>query len=141
MTWANLGLFYLYHNDIELANEAFYKAQVLNPDYTPAWIGQGLVAASHKDHKEEYALFAHAITLPATVVSLGTFVDVSLLTCFSRMPTLPSPNDCSTGSTPAPTMKFHQKPLRLLSSYWIGFVDDSHMMRTLSICSASSVKG
>lgn len=66
-TWTNLGLFYLYHSDVELANEAFYKAQVLNPDYTLAWIGQGLVAASHQDHKEEYALFAHAITLPATV--------------------------------------------------------------------------
>ena len=62
-------MFYLHHGDLELANEAFYKAQVLNPDYTLAWVGQGLVAASHGDAKEEYALFAHAITLPTAVVS------------------------------------------------------------------------
>lgn len=67
VTWTNLGFFYLYHGDNELANEAFYRAQVLNPDYTLAWIGQGLVAAHNGDHQHEYALFEHAVSLPSTV--------------------------------------------------------------------------
>ncbi|EKM54043.1 uncharacterized protein PHACADRAFT_145635 [Phanerochaete carnosa HHB-10118-sp] len=68
VTWANLGLFYLYHDDTELANEAFYRAQVLNPDYTLAWVGQAVVAARNGDHRHEHALFEHAITLPSAVV-------------------------------------------------------------------------
>ncbi|GJE96722.1 TPR-like protein [Phanerochaete sordida] len=67
VTWTNLGLFYLYHGDTELANEAFYRAQVLNPDYTLAWVGQGLVAAHNGDHQHEHALFEHAVTLPIAV--------------------------------------------------------------------------
>jgi hypothetical protein len=55
---------------VELANEALYRAQVLNPDYTLAWVGQGLVAEVNQDHKHEYALFEHAVTLPATVVRI-----------------------------------------------------------------------
>ena len=73
VTWTNLGFFYLYHEDNELANEAFYRAQVLNPDYTLAWIGQGLVAAHNGDHQHEYALFEHAVSLPSTVVRDPSF--------------------------------------------------------------------
>lgn len=88
-------MFYLHHGDRELANEAFYKAQVLNPDYTLAWVGQGLVAAMHGDHKEEYALFAHAITLSTAVVSHPSISSARpLLNIPSRMPTSLSPSDC-----------------------------------------------
>lgn len=72
MTWTSLGYLYLHHEDGELANAAFYRAQVLNPDYTLAWVGQGLVAAMNKDHQEEYKLFEHATTLPTTVVCAFT---------------------------------------------------------------------
>ncbi|KAJ3553260.1 hypothetical protein NM688_g3709 [Phlebia brevispora] len=65
-TWANLGFLYLYHSDIELANEAFYKAQVLDPDFAPAWVGQGLVATLNGHHQEAISLFEHAtgMTIP-----------------------------------------------------------------------------
>ncbi|KAI0644651.1 TPR-like protein [Trametes meyenii] len=66
-TWTNLGLFYLHHEDPELANEAFYKAQTLDPDYALAWVGQGLVATANGHNKEARALFEHATTLTATV--------------------------------------------------------------------------
>ncbi|OJT10137.1 Superkiller protein 3 [Trametes pubescens] len=65
-TWSNLGLFYLHHEDAELANEAFYKAQTLDPDYALAWIGQGLVATVNGHDREARALFEHATTLTAT---------------------------------------------------------------------------
>ncbi|EMD32118.1 hypothetical protein CERSUDRAFT_119089 [Gelatoporia subvermispora B] len=62
-TWTNLGFFYLYHEDAELANEAFYKAQVLDPDYALAWVGQGLVATINGHDHDARALFEHAIGL------------------------------------------------------------------------------
>ncbi|GBE81379.1 Superkiller protein [Sparassis crispa] len=67
ITWTNLGLFYLYHDDAELANEAFYKAQTLDPDYAPAWVGQGLVATANGHDADARALFEHAVGLTATV--------------------------------------------------------------------------
>ncbi|KAH9858634.1 TPR-like protein [Lenzites betulinus] len=66
-TWTNLGLFYLHHEDTELANEAFYKAQTLDPDYALAWVGQGLVATANGHDKDARALFEHATTLTAIV--------------------------------------------------------------------------
>ncbi|KAI0674837.1 TPR-like protein [Trametes maxima] len=65
-TWTSLGLFYLHQEDTELANEAFYKAQTLDPDYALAWVGQGLVATANGHDKEARALFEHATTLTAT---------------------------------------------------------------------------
>ena len=67
-TWTNLGMFYLHNEDIELANEAFYKAQTLDPDYALAWVGQGLVATANRHDKEANALFEHATGLTAAVV-------------------------------------------------------------------------
>ncbi|KAJ2092060.1 Superkiller protein 3 [Coemansia sp. RSA 986] len=42
--WANLGYLYMHHGDIELANKAFYKAQTVDPEFTPGWIGQAIIA-------------------------------------------------------------------------------------------------
>lgn len=67
-TWTNLGLLYLYHSDVELANEALYRAQTLDPDYTLAWVGQGLVAVANGHDVDAQTLFEHAVTLSADVV-------------------------------------------------------------------------
>ena len=61
-------MFYLHHEDVELANEAFYKAQTLDPDYALAWVGQGLVATANSHDREASALFEHATGLTAAVV-------------------------------------------------------------------------
>lgn len=61
-------MFYLHHEDVELANEAFYKAQILDPDYALAWVGQGLVATANSHDREASALFEHATGLTAAVV-------------------------------------------------------------------------
>ncbi|KAJ2553131.1 Superkiller protein 3 [Coemansia sp. RSA 1933] len=42
--WANLGYLYMHHGDVELANRAFSKAQTIDPEFTPGWIGQAIVA-------------------------------------------------------------------------------------------------
>ncbi|KAK0207900.1 superkiller protein 3 [Desarmillaria ectypa] len=66
-TWTNLGLLYLYHNDVELANEALYRAQTLDPDYTLAWVGQALVATANGHESDARALLEHAVGLASSV--------------------------------------------------------------------------
>ncbi|SNX81782.1 related to antiviral protein SKI3 [Melanopsichium pennsylvanicum] len=61
--WSNLGLLYLDHNDVELANEAFIKAQTVDPDYGAAWVGQALIAKHYGDHRASRVLFEHAVSL------------------------------------------------------------------------------
>lgn len=67
--WTNLGLLYLNNEDLVLANEAFLKAQTLDPDYTLAWVGQGLVASSNNHAEDANALFEHAVSLTADLVN------------------------------------------------------------------------
>ncbi|KAI0027005.1 TPR-like protein [Vararia minispora EC-137] len=66
-TWTNLGLLYLYNDDPELANEAFYRAQTLDPDYHLAWVGQGLVATKNGHFADSRILFEHAVSLTTEV--------------------------------------------------------------------------
>ncbi|GAA5985800.1 hypothetical protein JCM11641_006210 [Rhodosporidiobolus odoratus] len=64
--WTNLGLFYLVHGDEDLANQAFLKAQVLDSEWTAAWIGQATLADMAGHAVEAAVLLEHAFTLPNT---------------------------------------------------------------------------
>ncbi|KAJ2161270.1 Superkiller protein 3 [Coemansia sp. RSA 552] len=44
MPWTNLGFLYLQHGDIELANKAFSRAQMVDPEFVPGWLGQAIIA-------------------------------------------------------------------------------------------------
>lgn len=66
--WTNLGLLYLYYNDLELANEALLRARILDPDYTLAWVGQAIVAAENGHDADARGLLEHAVGLSADVV-------------------------------------------------------------------------
>lgn len=68
-TWVNLGLLYLYHGDVELANEAMYRAQALDPDNTLAWVGQFFIARTNGETSDASLLLEHAVSLPTPVVS------------------------------------------------------------------------
>ncbi|KAJ1728795.1 Superkiller protein 3 [Coemansia biformis] len=46
MPWANLGFLYFQHGDVELANKAFSRAQMLDPAAILVWLGQALIAES-----------------------------------------------------------------------------------------------
>lgn len=66
--WTNLGTLGLLQNDLELANEAFTRAQSTDPDYGHAWLGQGFVALlAHEEIKEAAkdarGLFTHAMEI------------------------------------------------------------------------------
>ncbi|KAJ3899280.1 superkiller protein 3 [Lentinula edodes] len=66
-TWTNLGLLFYYHNDFELANEAFYRAQSADPDYTLAWFGQALIAITNGHTSGATSILEHAVGLANTV--------------------------------------------------------------------------
>lgn len=62
-TWTNLGALYLLQNDTELAHQAFSRAQSQDPDYSLAWIGEGIVALLFGDANEALSHFTHAFEL------------------------------------------------------------------------------
>lgn len=62
-TWTNLGALYLLQNDLELAHQAFSRAQSQDPDYSLAWLGEGLVALVTGDTNEALSHFTHSFEL------------------------------------------------------------------------------
>ncbi|KAJ1876423.1 Tetratricopeptide repeat protein 37, partial [Coemansia sp. S17] len=44
LPWANLGFLYLHNGDIELANKAFSRTQMVDPEFVPGWLGQAMIA-------------------------------------------------------------------------------------------------
>ena len=61
--WTNLGALYLIYNDLQLAHEAFTRSQSTDPDYSRAWLGQGLLAQSLGELDEARNLFTHAFEI------------------------------------------------------------------------------
>lgn len=62
--WTNLGMLYLRHRDHELAEQAFLRAQTLDPEWAPCWLGRAMVLADrHSDDRLSRSLFHHAISL------------------------------------------------------------------------------
>lgn len=72
-----MGLLYLLHSDLELSNQAFSKAQSLDPDYVPAWVGQAYVANLWGSN-EAVGLFEHSYEISGGgyIVSLNPFVNL-----------------------------------------------------------------
>lgn len=62
-TWTNLGALYLLQNDVQLAHDAFTRAQSTDPTFSHAWVGQGLIALMTDDAKEADLLFTHAMEI------------------------------------------------------------------------------
>ncbi|KAG1851683.1 superkiller protein 3 [Suillus subluteus] len=67
VAWTKIGLLYLYHNDIDLATQAFTRAQTLDPDHTLAWIGQALIATANGHEADARTLLEHAVSMTADV--------------------------------------------------------------------------
>ncbi|KAJ3035493.1 Tetratricopeptide repeat protein 37 [Rhizophlyctis rosea] len=57
--WSNLGYLYLILGDLDLANQAFGKAQFVDPDWSVAWLGQAYIAEK-LGSSEAFELFEHA---------------------------------------------------------------------------------
>lgn len=61
--WTNLGTLYLLQNDVQLANEAFTRAQSTDPDFSHAWLGQGMLALLVGNSHEAHGLVTHAFEI------------------------------------------------------------------------------
>lgn len=61
--WTNLGLFYIAHDEHELANEALLRAQTVDPDWAAAWVGQSLLAQAAGHAPQATSLLEHASSL------------------------------------------------------------------------------
>lgn len=61
--WTNLGTLYTTQNDLQLANDAFSRAQSADPEYALAWVGQGLIASLLGDIDQALELFEHAFEI------------------------------------------------------------------------------
>jgi hypothetical protein len=84
VAWTNLGLLYLHHGDLQLANEVLYHAQTLEPDHAVAWIGQILVATADNRNMEADLVLEHAMSLVPSVVR-GRLSWMSSLCCSDIM--------------------------------------------------------
>ena len=62
VSWTNLGVLYLLHEDLRLAHECFKKAQALEPEYSIAWIGQAFIAQT-VDREQSIDFFRHSAEL------------------------------------------------------------------------------
>lgn len=62
-SWSNLGVFYLMHGDIKLANKAFSRAQQSDTSFLNAWIGQAWIAELIGENDEAMDLFRHCTQL------------------------------------------------------------------------------
>lgn len=74
VAWTNLGLLYLHHQDLELADQAFLRAQVLDSNYPLAWLGQGLAASAHGCEPDAELIFEHIVGLETTIVRLTVII-------------------------------------------------------------------
>ncbi|CAF3398891.1 unnamed protein product [Rotaria socialis] len=62
VVYTNLGFLYYRHENIDLANKAFSKAQQTDPTHSLAWIGQALIAEKI-DYNESIDLYRHCVDL------------------------------------------------------------------------------
>ena len=62
-TWINLAALYLRYGDVELAHQAFLRAQSIAPQKSEPWLGQALVAEAKVENAEASNLYTHAFVI------------------------------------------------------------------------------
>ncbi|PLW51233.1 hypothetical protein PCASD_01010 [Puccinia coronata f. sp. avenae] len=78
VAWTNLGFFYVIHSDLDLANEAFERAQLVDPDWALLWMGKALIASLNGHQQKAGKLVEHAYTL-----SLGSITTIE--SCYATV--------------------------------------------------------
>ncbi|WWC62437.1 uncharacterized protein I303_105033 [Kwoniella dejecticola CBS 10117] len=122
IVWANLGYLYLRLDDRELANPCFLKAQITDPDYAPAWFGQGMLAERNGDKHNAKALYSHAVTLSA-----GSLLEADLalaIATFERFLVPGAQIDVNLLHQPAFALRHycHQRPNDFAAAHLYGLI-------------------
>lgn len=82
--WTNLGVLYLIHGQIKLANKAFGRSQQADTEYINAWIGQAYIAELLDEEDEAMDLFKHSTSLGYAAESAIGFANWVCLTLSSE---------------------------------------------------------
>ncbi|KAJ5192545.1 hypothetical protein N7449_008687 [Penicillium cf. viridicatum] len=61
--WTNLGALYLLYEEGHISYKTFLRAQATDPDYSPAWVGQGFVSLHVRETQEARGYFEHAFDI------------------------------------------------------------------------------
>lgn len=77
--WTNLASLYLRYGDVELAQQAFLRAQLVGPQHAASWVGHAVCARTIGDDSTARRLFAHALVLangrvPLALLTYGALV-------------------------------------------------------------------
>ncbi|KNF03722.1 hypothetical protein PSTG_03244 [Puccinia striiformis f. sp. tritici PST-78] len=91
IAWTNLGFFYVTHSDLELANEAFERAQLIEPDWSLSWMGRALIASLSDQQDKAGELVEHAYSL-----SLGSITTIE--SCYATVALKTFTNDAQKSS-------------------------------------------
>ncbi len=67
LVWSNLATLYLSFGDVELALEAYQKAQTQDPEIANTWAGQAIISSINGNSTDSHHLFEHSY-----VMSKGT---------------------------------------------------------------------
>jgi len=78
IAWTNLGFFYVSHSDLDLATQAFERAQLYQPDWPLSWMGCALIASLNGNQQKASELVEHAYTL-----SLGSTTTIE--SCYATV--------------------------------------------------------
>ncbi|KAA1082457.1 Superkiller protein 3 [Puccinia graminis f. sp. tritici] len=97
IAWTNLGFFYVTHSDLELANEAFERAQLIEPDWSLSWMGQALIASLNGQQQKAGELVEHAYSL-----SLGSITTIE--SCYATVTLKTFTNDAQKSSQHTSTL-------------------------------------
>ncbi|WAR61977.1 hypothetical protein PtB15_14B70 [Puccinia triticina] len=97
IAWTNLGFFYVTHSDLDLANQAFERAQLIEPDWSLSWMGQGLIASLNGQQQKAGELVEHAYSL-----SLGSITTIE--SCYATVTLKTFTNDAPKSSQHTSTL-------------------------------------
>ena len=111
--WTNLGTLYLLQHDNQLANEAFTRAQSADPEYTHAWLGQGILALLVGEVKESRSLFEHAFE----IADASTIVTKRLYASSTFDQLLAQSSSSGTADVLQPLFALHQLKSQITTDY------------------------
>lgn len=61
--WNNLAVLYLQKGDIQLSEASIGRSLIVDPDFVPAWIGQGIIAQTLGNTSDAHKSFEHSFKI------------------------------------------------------------------------------
>lgn len=61
--WNNLALLYTQKGDLQLSEAAIGRSLIIDPDFVPAWIGQGIIFQTLGNAQDAYKSFEHSFKI------------------------------------------------------------------------------